>query len=327
MKKTNLFLLATLFALTACDVAKMQARSPASEETVYIDQSSLDTDEAVKLRRFRPVAENLSVSTNANTAVTIDLIAKDPQNDPLTFKISSMPINGSVSISGSKAIYTPKSNFSGSDSFSYVAYDGQYDSQAAKVSITVNAAPVIPPSTTPLPAFVTSITSSSSGAVVTLSGPVQGLRYFYDSSGGSIDLPGPYNSPYTITKAWPAGTTFVCAQAKGTDGNYYGTAVGDLQTCTSVSTSAPPPAPTPATLGSATLSWDANTESDLAYYKIYYGTSSSSLSNMISNVAKSSAPSYVVNNLSTGITYYFAVTAVNTSGLESDRSLIVSKTP
>jgi fibronectin type 3 domain-containing protein len=82
--------------------------------------------------------------------------------------------------------------------------------------------------------------------------------------------------------------------------------------------------------GSATLSWDAPTLNadgspltDLAGYKIYYGTSSRSYSVVL--ISMGTATSYVVSNLANG-TYYFAVTAINNSGGESDFSNEVIKT-
>ena len=76
--------------------------------------------------------------------------------------------------------------------------------------------------------------------------------------------------------------------------------------------------------GSATLHWQPNTESDLAGYRIYYGTSSRSYGSYIS-VGKNTT-SYTINNLTEGQTYYFALTGVDTSGNESGYSTEVSKT-
>ncbi|MBZ0156183.1 MAG: fibronectin type III domain-containing protein, partial [Alphaproteobacteria bacterium] len=79
---------------------------------------------------------------------------------------------------------------------------------------------------------------------------------------------------------------------------------------------------------SAALSWDAPTTNtdgspltDLAGYKLYYGTSSGSYSQTI-NVGTTS--SYTVTGLLGG-TYYFAVTAYDSEGNESAYSNEVSK--
>lgn len=66
-----------------------------------------------------------------------------------------------------------------------------------------------------------------------------------------------------------------------------------------------------------TLAWDANTEPDLGGYKLYYGTAAQAYSQVI-NVGKNTQ--VTVSNLSQGITYFFAVTAYNLQGAESDYS-------
>jgi hypothetical protein len=72
-----------------------------------------------------------------------------------------------------------------------------------------------------------------------------------------------------------------------------------------------------------TLAWDPNTGSDTAGYKLYYGNASENYSQVI-DVANTTL--YTVNNLTNGNTYYFAVTAYDTSGYESAHSNELSKT-
>lgn len=69
------------------------------------------------------------------------------------------------------------------------------------------------------------------------------------------------------------------------------------------------------------VSWDKNLESDLKGYKIYYGTSSR---NYDDNIDVGNNTSYTVANLDTNIVYYFAVTAIDSSGNESEFSEEVS---
>lgn len=71
----------------------------------------------------------------------------------------------------------------------------------------------------------------------------------------------------------------------------------------------------------ADLTWNANTETDLAGYKIYYGTSSRSYG---APIDVGNQTSYTVTGLNTQ-TYYFAVTAYNSLGSESGYSIEVSK--
>ena len=70
-----------------------------------------------------------------------------------------------------------------------------------------------------------------------------------------------------------------------------------------------------------TLAWDANTETDLAGYRVHYGTASGSYTTIVDvhNVTTS-----IVTGLTAGRTYYFAVTAYDASGNESGYSNQVS---
>jgi len=70
------------------------------------------------------------------------------------------------------------------------------------------------------------------------------------------------------------------------------------------------------------LSWQANTEPDLAGYKIYYGSTGSGIYSIIIDVGN--VNSYEISGLSIGTTYYFAITAYDENGNESDYSEEVS---
>jgi len=75
---------------------------------------------------------------------------------------------------------------------------------------------------------------------------------------------------------------------------------------------------------SATVTWNANTESDLSGYRVYYGTSSRNYPNSVSLGKVTSA---TVSGLTVGTTYYFAVKSVDTSGNLSGYSAEVTKKP
>lgn len=79
--------------------------------------------------------------------------------------------------------------------------------------------------------------------------------------------------------------------------------------------------------GTATVSWNPNTESDLAGYKVYYGTASSTYAQVedVDLTTAGSDPEYTLTNLTDGQTYYFAVTAYDLNGNESIPSSEVSK--
>jgi hypothetical protein len=73
------------------------------------------------------------------------------------------------------------------------------------------------------------------------------------------------------------------------------------------------------------LAWNANTETDLAGYKIYLRTSSANYDGPIATLSKDTI-SYTVTGLQTGATYFFSVTAYDNSGNESPHSSELSKT-
>jgi hypothetical protein len=82
--------------------------------------------------------------------------------------------------------------------------------------------------------------------------------------------------------------------------------------------------------GRATLSWTAPTEntdgstlSNLSGYRIRYGTSANALTNTIV-IQNASVTTYVVEDLAPA-TWYFAVTAVNSTGAESTYSNVANK--
>ena len=78
----------------------------------------------------------------------------------------------------------------------------------------------------------------------------------------------------------------------------------------------------PTTNGTATLTWSPNTETDVNAYNVYMGTQPGVYG---APVSVGNVTSYTVGNLTGGTTYYFSVTALNSSGGESLHSSEVSK--
>jgi len=68
------------------------------------------------------------------------------------------------------------------------------------------------------------------------------------------------------------------------------------------------------------LAWNRNTESDLAYYRVYYGTSSRNYSNFITVDKQNPSCSFDGTRLSVGQIYYIALTAIDFSLNESGYS-------
>jgi len=100
-----------------------------------------------------PVASNKDFDATVDTTATITLSAADPDTgDVLTFILLSLPTYGTLTdpnadlitttpytltVNGAQVLYTPDASYTGDDSFTYAAFDGQAQSNAATVSITV----------------------------------------------------------------------------------------------------------------------------------------------------------------------------------------------
>lgn len=82
-----------------------------------------------------PVAGDVSVTVAANS--TGNAIGLAITGRATSVAVTSGPSNGSVSISGTAVTYTPATDYSGPDSFTYTATNASGTSAAATVSITV----------------------------------------------------------------------------------------------------------------------------------------------------------------------------------------------
>ncbi len=87
----------------------------------------------------------------------------------------------------------------------------------------------------------------------------------------------------------------------------------------------------PCFAGTVSLKWDANTEPSLAGYKVYYKADSATLPFNGAGATEGASPidvrnqnSATVSGLNPAHTYYFAITAYDTSGVESAYSNIVT---
>jgi len=115
----------------------------ATEQANAFAGTSFNTGEQVLYLPFGanspPIAQSQSVSTVKNTPVGITLIATDPNNDPLTYSIVTQPTHGTITAGTTASrTYTPATDYTGPDSFTFKANDGTVDSNIATVSIAVN---------------------------------------------------------------------------------------------------------------------------------------------------------------------------------------------
>lgn len=186
--------------------------------TVTDDDGATDTDTVVvtvESPPSPPTADEVSVTTDEDTPVSVPLTATDPDDCDLTFSIVDPPLNGSLSgitdtpcVSGdpntdsATVTYTPTVDYNGIDSFTYKANDGTSDSNTATVSITVYAVDDAP---------LASFTYLCSGLTCDFDGSGSSdpdgdiARYAWDfgdgTKGSGITVTHPYSTTgsYTVT--------------------------------------------------------------------------------------------------------------------------------
>jgi alpha-tubulin suppressor-like RCC1 family protein len=95
-----------------------------------------------------PTVYDQQIRTIQNVAKSFHLIGYDVESAPLTYALASMPFHGSLSGTPPNLTYTPKTDYIGSDSFTYKANDGSFDSNMATVALFVQ--PPLPDKTVPL---------------------------------------------------------------------------------------------------------------------------------------------------------------------------------
>ena len=84
-----------------------------------------------------PIAQDGEYTLDEDNQINIYLSATDSDGDALTFNIVSQSSNGIVILEGVSATYMPDMNYNGYDSFTFMANDGQFNSNEATISLTV----------------------------------------------------------------------------------------------------------------------------------------------------------------------------------------------
>ena len=284
------------------------------------------TDAAAAADRSTPPASNTAprisgtpaTSVQAGSAYSFRPSASDPEGQALTFSIANKPSWAAFSTTTGTLSGTPARGQDGTyGSILISVSDGALTAALPAFSIVVspgsNAAPTISGSPVTSLAADTAYwfrptASDPDGDTLTFS--ISGKPAWADFNASNGALSG-------IPTTAQAGT-YSNIVIRVSDGR-----ADDIAGAFSIVVNRP-------TMGSATLSWSApaqNTDgsaiTNLSGYRIYYGTSAASMGTMI-QVSNPGISTYVVDNLSSG-TWYFAVSAYNSAGVEGDRSTVGSK--
>jgi hypothetical protein len=96
----------------------------------------------------QPIASGLSGGVFEDMPNPINFVSYDPDGGTPVYTVLTLPAHGTLSGAGASRIYTPATNYSGPDSFTYKVNDGFTDSAPATVSLTIvalNDAPIANP--------------------------------------------------------------------------------------------------------------------------------------------------------------------------------------
>lgn len=217
--------------------------------------------------------------------------------------------------------------YTGSFSIAVADKNGRMQTAMIPVAFVVSTGDTIP-----IPSILLNPTSLSFSGTAGGAAPLAKTINLTNPTGGTLS--------WTLTKsaAWlgmniTSGTTTTEVDQISASVSISGLGAGTYSTTISVTASeasnSPQQIPVSLTLnqptvatGSVQVAWDANTETDLAGYKVYSGTQSGVYGAPVS-IGK--VTSHVLTNLTIGTTYFFTITAYDTAGNESPPAPEVSK--
>ncbi|PKN82774.1 MAG: hypothetical protein CVU47_01710 [Chloroflexi bacterium HGW-Chloroflexi-9] len=148
----------------------------------------------VQVTNAAPVGDDIETVTQAETPITIDVLAgvSDPDGDDLVVDAVTQGASGSVTTDGTEVTYTPVTGFSGTDTFDVTVTDGNGGTLTITVSVLVNGNPVgtdVNASTqagTPVTIDILAGITDPDGDAVTIDSVTQGANGSVTISGGEV---------------------------------------------------------------------------------------------------------------------------------------------
>jgi hypothetical protein len=267
--------------------------------------------------RAPTIAGTAPTTARVGSAYSFQPTASDPDNDALGFTIQNRPSWASFDTATGRLSGTPSATGTTSNIIVSVS-DGRVATSLGAFSITVSAAANTAPSISGTPA-----------TAATVGTPYSFQPSASDANGDTLAWT-IENRPSWLTFNTATGRLSGTPSEAGTASNIIirvsdGAATASLASFSITTTGGV------VSTGSATVSWQAPTQntdgsalSDLAGYRIVYGTNQSSMNQTI-QISNPGTTAYVIDGL-TSATWYFAVKAYTTAGSESSNSSIASKT-
>jgi hypothetical protein len=267
--------------------------------------------------RAPTISGSPATSVSVNTAYSFQPTASDADGDTLGFSIANKPTWASFSTTTGRLSGTPTAAATHSGIVITVS-DGKTSTSLPAFSITVNATANRAPTITGSP--VTSVNADSAYSFRPTAADADGDTLTFSIANK------PSWASFSSSTGQLSGTP-----AAANAGTFSGIVISVSDGKTSASLPAFAITVNQVSLGSATVSWvapsqntDGSSLTDLAGYRIYYGTSATALTQVVS-VTNPSLSTYMIEGLSPA-TYYFAVRAYTSAGAESTNSNVASKT-
>ena len=290
------------------------------QATASLAAFSIAVTAAAPTNRAPTITGSPATSVTAGQAYNFQPNASDPDGNTLTFSVQNKPAWATFTATTGRLTGTPTAAGTFSNILISVS-DGQATASLAAFSIAVNAAPA--PTNRPPTISGSPTTSLNSGTAYSFQPTAS------DPDGNTLTF-SIQNKP--AWASFSASTGRLSGTPAAADvGSYSNIMISVSDGTASASLPAFAISVTQVATGSATISWtpptqntDGSSLTNLAGYRLYYGTNSASLTQTV-QIANAGASSFVVENLSPA-TWYFAVKAYNSSGAESDMSGLASKT-
>ena len=271
--------------------------------------------------RAPTISGSPTATVTEGSAYSFQPSASDADGDPLTFSATGVPSWATFNTSTGKLSGTPAKGTAGTYSGIVITVsDGKLSASLPAFSITVAAAPNNPPTISGTPA--TTVTAGQAYSFVPTASDPDGQTLGY----GIANKPSWAN--FDINTGRLSGTPGE-AQA-GTYSNIVISVSDGKLSATLPAFAITVKSATPV-VGSADLTWTAPTQNEdgsaltnLAGYKIRYGTSPGAL-NQVVTVANPATTSTSIGNLAAG-TWYFTVASYTNTGVESAPAGPVYKT-
>tara|TARA_B110000967_G_C18897995_1_gene572222 strand:+ start:721 stop:5196 length:4476 start_codon:yes stop_codon:yes gene_type:complete len=92
---------------------------------------------SVTAQNDAPIAQDGTITLAQGNTEIVSLNASDIDSSQLTFNIQDQPVNGSVTIDGNIATFIANESYTGSDSFTFTATDGDLESNLATITVDV----------------------------------------------------------------------------------------------------------------------------------------------------------------------------------------------